>query len=118
LLDRLDLLLGALQATNDRLLRTASTGERSAKATEGIEAQLLTTLHILRSDIAAIKAAFHVRDEIREATGSFKVQQPHTAITMMGMFATMRPWLQVLLVFAFVVVLLAVGGKLGVAIFK
>ncbi|MDO8794986.1 MAG: hypothetical protein Q7J25_10250 [Vicinamibacterales bacterium] len=108
--------------TSNRLLRNAAALERIAKADEDVAALLHTRIHAIGNHVAEIAAGVNVRKEIREASQQIAVHspddKPHAALTAFGMFATLPWWLQVLLILAAVVGLLAVGGKLGLTLAK
>lgn len=104
--------------TSNRLLRNAAALERIAKADEDVAALLNTRIHAIGNHVTEIAAAVNVRKELREHTGQHDLPKANAAITAFGMFATLPWWLQVLLVLAAVVGLLAVGGKLGLTLAK
>jgi hypothetical protein len=113
-LDELRLLI---QATNDRLMRNAAAMERIAKILEDREARDMTTSHATRLDIADIKASLNMRDEFRrEITASHNLpKDPHAAVTMFAMFATLKPWLQAFIIFAVLFGAITVGTLLGIS---
>lgn len=98
-----------LQATNNRLMRCAAALERIAKADEDIASMLNTRIHAMGNDIAALKSAMNVREELREVTGQIKLDKPNPGVVAFGMFATLKPWLQVLLILALVVGIVVAG---------